>query len=63
MIAIITAAITLAGGSYSPDSQRFAVRSSFPAMLARCAAVLMGHKSLATAANFSGGTTVSLSGL
>ncbi len=50
MISTKIAARTMPGGSNSPDNHRAAVRSSLPARAARCAAVLMGHKALATTA-------------
>lgn len=59
----ITASKTTTGGSYSPDSHRLAVLSSRPPIAANCAAVFVGHKSLQTAPNFVGGTTVSLPGM
>src|SRR5690348_2444461 len=46
------AAMTMAGASNSPASQRFAVRSSLFAMLAMQAAVFSGQMARATAPNF-----------
>lgn len=48
------------GGSNSPDSQRAAVRSSFPAMAAMQAAVLRGHKAFATTPNLPALTILSV---
>src|SRR5580698_6414173 len=45
------AAMTMPGGSNSPESQRVAARSVVPAIAAKCAAVLNGHNTLATAPN------------
>jgi hypothetical protein len=52
--------MTAFGGSNSPAIQRFAVRSSFPAMSASSLAVLVGQQYLANATQFGGGTILSL---